>query len=202
MPIIFVFGIYFMKKYVFDLVDEVLDDGDALVVKNNGQEQRIALADITNVSYGAMTSPPRVVLSLRHATVFGDEIAFCAPVQIMTFSQSPLIADLIKRVERARNHITGARSTRTISRLPRSGGKRLSTKRIVAGNDVVAVLGQIFDDAERFERVHDVRRRKRILLGEIYASSARRRSPARRRRATCARARSASRRYGRRRDAR
>ena len=24
MPIIFVFGIYFMKKYVFDLVDEVM----------------------------------------------------------------------------------------------------------------------------------------------------------------------------------
>lgn len=102
MPIIFVLGIYFMKKYVFDLVDEVLDDGDALVVRNKGQEQRIALADITNVSYAAMTSPPRVVLSLRHPTVFGNEVAFCAPVQIMTFSQSTLITDLIKRVERAR----------------------------------------------------------------------------------------------------
>ena len=102
MPIIFVLGIYFMKMYVFDLVDEVWDDGDALVVKNNGQEQRIALADITNVSYAAMTSPPRVVLSLRHPTVFGDEVAFCAPVQIMTFATSSTITDLIKRVERAR----------------------------------------------------------------------------------------------------
>ena len=101
-PIIFVLGIYFMKKYVSDLVDEVLDDGDALVVKNNGQEQRIALADITNVSYAAMTSPPRVVLSLRHPTVFGDQVAFCAPVQIMTFATSPTITELIKRVERAR----------------------------------------------------------------------------------------------------
>src|SRR5580704_11261323 len=35
---------------------------------------------------------------------------------------------------------------------------------IMAGNDVVAIAGQIFDDAERLERVHDVRRRKRILL--------------------------------------
>jgi hypothetical protein len=102
MPIIFVLGIYFMKKYVFDLVDEVWDDGDALVVKNKGQEQRIALADITNVSYAALTSPPRVVLSLRHPTVFGDEVAFCAPVQIMMMSQSPVIVELIKRVERAR----------------------------------------------------------------------------------------------------
>jgi hypothetical protein len=102
MPIIFVLGIYFMKKYVFDLVDEVWDDGDTLVVKNKGQEQRIALADITNVSYSPMTSPPRVVLSLRHPTVFGDQVAFCAPVQIMTFATSPAITDLIKRVERAR----------------------------------------------------------------------------------------------------
>ena len=92
------------------------DDGDALVVRNNGQEQRIALADITNVSYASMTSPPRVVLSLRHPTVFGDEVAFCAPVQIMTFAASPAITDLIKRVERAREVTpTGARSTRTNS---------------------------------------------------------------------------------------
>jgi hypothetical protein len=102
MPIGFFFGIYFMKKYVFDLVDEVWDDGDALVLKNNGQEQRIALADVTNVSYAAMMNPPRVVLSLRHPTVFGDQVAFCAPVQIITFSQSPVIADLIKRVDQAR----------------------------------------------------------------------------------------------------
>lgn len=102
LPIIFFFGFFFMKKYVFDLVDEVWDDGDALVVKNKGQEQRIALADITNVSYAAMTSPPRVVLSLRHPTVFGDQVAFCAPVQIMTFATSATITDLIKRVDRAR----------------------------------------------------------------------------------------------------
>jgi len=96
------FGYFFMKNYIFNLVDEVWDDGDALVVKNKGQEQRIPLADITNVSYAAMTSPPRVVLSLRHLTVFGDEVAFCAPVQIITMAQSPVIADLIKRVDRAR----------------------------------------------------------------------------------------------------
>ena len=29
----FVFGLYFMRKFVFDLVDEVWDDGDALLVK-------------------------------------------------------------------------------------------------------------------------------------------------------------------------
>jgi hypothetical protein len=53
-PIIMtVVGYSFMKKLVFDLVDEVLDDGSALIVKNGRQEERIALSDITNVNYSA-----------------------------------------------------------------------------------------------------------------------------------------------------
>lgn len=41
-----VFGYFIMKKLIFDLVDEVWDDGDSLVVRNQGQEQRVALSDI------------------------------------------------------------------------------------------------------------------------------------------------------------
>jgi hypothetical protein len=102
-PIVLLFGGYYIKQYVTDLADEVLDDGDALIVRNGSKEQRIPLHDITNVSYAPNSSPPRVVLSLRHTTVFGDEIAFCAPVQIVTFSQSQKIIELIRRVERARD---------------------------------------------------------------------------------------------------
>ena len=98
------FGYSIMQKLVFDLVDEVCDDGDALVVKNRGQEQRIALADIKNVNYSPFISPPRVTLSLRRPTVFGEQIAFCAPVRLVPFSQSPVIADLIERVDHARRH--------------------------------------------------------------------------------------------------
>ena len=53
-----------------DLVDEVWDDGNALLVKNRGQEQRIALADIKNVNYSPFVNPPRVTLSLRRPTAF------------------------------------------------------------------------------------------------------------------------------------
>jgi hypothetical protein len=98
------FGYFLMQKLVFDLVDEVSDDGDALVVKNRGQEQRIALADIKNVNYSPFVSPPRVTLSLRRPTVFGEQITFCAPLRLAPFSQSPVIADLIERVDRAREH--------------------------------------------------------------------------------------------------
>jgi hypothetical protein len=100
--IMIVFGYVIMKKLIFDMVDEVWDDGDTLVVKNRGQEQRIALSDIKNVSYSPFINPPRVTLSLRRPTVFGDEITFGAPVRLVPFSKSPVIADLIERVDLAR----------------------------------------------------------------------------------------------------
>ena len=98
-----VFGYYIMRKLVFDLADEVWDDGDSLVVKNGGQEQRIALSDIKNVSYSPFINPPRVTLLLRRPTIFGDEITFSAPVRLVPFSKSPVITDLIERVDLARS---------------------------------------------------------------------------------------------------
>jgi hypothetical protein len=91
---------------VFDLVDEVWDDGDTLVIKNRAEEERIALSDIKNVSYSPFMNPPRVTLSLRRPTVFGDEITFGAPMRIVPFSTSPIINDLIDRIDLARQKKT------------------------------------------------------------------------------------------------
>lgn len=95
-------GYALMKKLIFNLADEVWDDGDTLVVKKGGQEERIALSDIKNVNYSVMTSPPRVVLSLRRPSVFGDQVAFCAPIRFIPFASSPIIDDLIERIDAAR----------------------------------------------------------------------------------------------------
>jgi hypothetical protein len=91
-----------MKKLVFNLVDEVFDVGDALLVRSGGREERIALADIKNVNYFPYMSPPQVTLSLRRPTVFGDTIVFCAPFRIMPLSSSPIIDDLVDRIDAAR----------------------------------------------------------------------------------------------------
>ena len=100
--VMIIFGYFIMKKLVFDLVDEVWDNGDSLVIKNRGEEQRVALSDIKNVSYSPFINPPRVTLSLRRSTVFGDEIAFNPPTRIVPFSRSPVINDLIDRIDLAR----------------------------------------------------------------------------------------------------
>jgi hypothetical protein len=102
-PIVMTVIVFFIsKKLIFDLADEVWEDGDTLVVRNFGQEQRIALADIKNVNYSPLISPPRVTLSLRRPTVFGDEVTFCAPVRLVPLAPNPVINDLIERVDRAR----------------------------------------------------------------------------------------------------
>ena len=53
-----VFGFWFMKKVILNLVDAVLDAGDALVVRCGGQEERIALSDIKSVNSSPYMSPP------------------------------------------------------------------------------------------------------------------------------------------------
>ena len=65
-----VFGYFIFRKLVFDLVDEVVDEGDLLVVKNRGKSDRIALSDIRNVSYSALINPARVTLVVAQAQRF------------------------------------------------------------------------------------------------------------------------------------
>jgi hypothetical protein len=94
--------VFLMKRLIFDLVDEVFDLGDYLLVRNGGREDRIALSDIMNINYSPLVSPPRVTLSLRKPNLFGDKVSFCAPLRFVPFSSSPLIDQLIVRVDAAR----------------------------------------------------------------------------------------------------
>ncbi len=70
-----VFGYFLMKNLIFDLVDEVYDDGDSLVVKKGSEEERVALSNIMNVGASTMTNPPRI--SLRLVTPEGSDRKSC-----------------------------------------------------------------------------------------------------------------------------
>ena len=97
-----VLGYVLMKKLLFDLVDEVWDDGDTLIVKNGNREAQIALTDVINVGYDVLINPPRVTLKLRRACIFGRDVSFCAPVRWLPFSTSPIIDELIHRIDAKR----------------------------------------------------------------------------------------------------
>jgi hypothetical protein len=79
--------------------DEVLDAGSALVVRRGKQEERIELSDIKKIKYIPLMRLPVVTVSLRRDTVFGNRVTFCAP---LSFGESPVIHDLVDRVEASR----------------------------------------------------------------------------------------------------
>lgn len=93
-----------MKNLVFDLMDEAYDEGSSLLFKNNGKSVRINLSDIKNVSYTVVINPPRVTLSLRHKTEFGDEITFSPPASFIPLRKNKDIVELIDRIDRARGY--------------------------------------------------------------------------------------------------
>ena len=108
-----IFGFLLMRHLVFDLVDEVLDGGDHLVVRNAGREIQVLIADIINVSTSLAQNPPRVTLKLANPSEFGPEIAFMVKKDSVwnPFVTTCAVAeDLIKRVDAARRNPTSGMS--------------------------------------------------------------------------------------------
>ena len=100
-----VFGFFLMKYLVWDLVDEVYDGGDFLLVKNRGEEERVLLSNIMNVSATTNMNPPRATLRLVQPGKFGEEISFspARPFTLNPFKKNPVVEDLIVRVDQARS---------------------------------------------------------------------------------------------------
>ena len=97
-----VFGCFLMKKLVWDLIDEVYDEGATLLFRNGGKEVRVSLKDIKNVSYSIMSNPPKLTLSVRYKTDLGDELSFCPPASWIPFKKNKDIEGLIDRIDKAR----------------------------------------------------------------------------------------------------
>jgi hypothetical protein len=98
-------GFVLMKGMIWDLADEVYDCGDSLLVENGGQQDRVPLSNIMNVSATTLTNPPRITLRLIVPGAFGDEIVF-SPVKrirLNPFAKNEIAEDLILRVHRARS---------------------------------------------------------------------------------------------------
>jgi hypothetical protein len=84
------------------LVSEVWDQGDALVVRSKGMEERIALSDIERVSYQwAIRGSRRITIWLRRPCAFGDKIAFTAAFTRFLIAPSALVDELNQRKDLA-----------------------------------------------------------------------------------------------------
>ena len=99
-----VFGFFIMKKFVWNLVDEVWDDGDSLIVKNKRREARIELLNIININHTKFTNPESITLTLRTPCEFGKIVKFSPPIRMFQFSEHPLVTELIERIDQKRQN--------------------------------------------------------------------------------------------------
>lgn len=101
-------GFFVMKTFVFDLVDEVIEEGGELIVRNGKTSERISLSNIINVSYSGFVSPPRITLMLREPCSLGKEIPFSPPYEFGMFRKSTVALNLIKKIEAIRQQSSQA----------------------------------------------------------------------------------------------
>jgi len=104
-PVVLVPVLYIvMRKLVWDLADEVYDAGDYLLVKKGGEEERVQLSNVMNVSSSVMINPPRITLRLAKPGKFGHEVVFSPVVSfsIIRSGRNSIAEDLIVRMDKAR----------------------------------------------------------------------------------------------------
>ena len=113
-PVVFTFvpvlmliiGVVLFRKLLWDLADSVDESRDFLLVRRGSIEQRVAFANVLNVSMTQFTNPPRLTLRLRTAGPLGDEIVFIPKAQgfrLNPFKRNEIAERLIRRVDEARN---------------------------------------------------------------------------------------------------
>jgi len=90
-----VFNYLIMKTTFFNLADEVWDAGEALVIKNGNQEDRVPLSDIVSVS---AFSPARATIQFGSLRKFGTEITFVPVGPWRLLASNPVIDRLLERV--------------------------------------------------------------------------------------------------------
>ncbi|QQP97855.1 hypothetical protein [Lysobacter enzymogenes] len=106
-PALMLFGFFVMRAYVWDLADEVLDDGDRLVVRKGALEQALFLRDVVEVRITRNSDPTRLTLVLAAPGVLGDKIVFApafAAASLVPFSRHPLAKELEDRIATLKNN--------------------------------------------------------------------------------------------------
>jgi len=89
------------------LVDEVFDDGDSIVVRSRGEEERIPFSNINDVIADNNRIGPRIYLKLVSSGKFGSRIAFrpqkegVARWNLDPFWMDPMVNDLLARAQKA-----------------------------------------------------------------------------------------------------
>jgi hypothetical protein len=96
--------IYF--RMLWPLADAVYDGGDYLLVQRRGEEVRVRLEEIADLSLSHWGNMRRMILRFAHSGPFGECIQFMPPVSLaVPYAVRPLEEDLMRRVNAARRKV-------------------------------------------------------------------------------------------------
>ncbi len=101
LAVVVILFVTIFKAFVWDLVDDVEDCGDALVLRKGGVEQRILLKDIISFDYSP-TSPPSASVWTKTEGPLGSPVTIRIPLTINPFSTPTYVTDLQERIYRAK----------------------------------------------------------------------------------------------------
>lgn len=93
-------GSIVMRVLALKLMDEAFDDGDSLLLRRNGIEQRIPLDQIRKVGIYNNTW---ITLKTTNGGALGKSIRFVLTPRLFNFTKHPYFLELKERVENARN---------------------------------------------------------------------------------------------------
>ncbi len=92
-----VFSYLLLTWLVFQLVDEVWIDGDDVVVRNRGEEDRFPIRNVVNVESTFLSNPEQIRLTVNPPSRFGKTIWFLAQRRWFAFGWHPAVRELIDR---------------------------------------------------------------------------------------------------------
>ncbi len=89
----------------FKFVDEVIDQGTSLAVKQGDKPITITLKDIRSITYAHDGNPPTVTVHLKTGKggKLGQKFSFMPITELGPFKKNEKITNLINRVERLQN---------------------------------------------------------------------------------------------------
>jgi hypothetical protein len=103
----FVVGFVVFRRLLSGLADEVMLEGDTVIVKKGDEQLRIALTEVINVNSLNSVNPRRISLRLRNSTRLGRDIDFVPvgrrPMLFLGMTKlDPIAEELIDRIDALR----------------------------------------------------------------------------------------------------
>lgn len=96
-----IFGLVFFKFTSWNLADEVIDEGDALLFCKGSKRQKVYLKDILNI-YLIGGRPEQLCLQVRSEGEIGKRLTFMPPYNFNPLVENPVVKDLKARIELAK----------------------------------------------------------------------------------------------------